>query len=243
MKLQSELSMTVLGFTVLNLALAFVSIGLFARMGPAIERILVRNDATIEAAEEVMAVFAAAPGTAIESRRREQVEGALGRIVQNVTETAEPQAIAEIEESLAHALDGDAAARANLVAALQRLLAVNRGAMLDADREAQRLGSAGAWAAAIVAILSLGLGFALGRRLVRRVVLPVVELRQVLVATQAGDRFRRCGAHDTPREIHDAMLDLNKLLDDRDAGPIPDAAAETQAAAGGEPSLPGAGGR
>lgn len=215
MRLQNELTMALLCFMAMNLLLALASIGLFVRMGPAVERILQRNDETIIAAEEILAVLASSTSGGVEDRR-DRALSALGRIRENVTEADEPAAIQVIEENLGPALAGETASRESLIEALGRLIRINRSAMLDADLEAQRLGRSGAWAAAIVAGASLVLGLMLGARLSRRVVRPLLELRSVLRAVQAGDRYRRSTSQRAAVEIQDTLRDLDSLLDARD---------------------------
>ncbi|MCB9869249.1 MAG: hypothetical protein H6836_07215 [Planctomycetes bacterium] len=216
MRLQSDLSVAVLGFVALNVGLAFAAIGLFLRMGPAAERILLRNDATIFAAEDILTVLAGRPGAIDDPDDRTRVAAAIERIASNITEDREPAVIEAIRQLVPAAVAGDATARNTLIVDLRRLIAINRDAMQRADREAQRLGRAGAWAAALVAIASLGLSLFLGRRLGSHVVRPVLELGRVLRAAQSGDRFRRCNLHPAPRELRDALVDLNRLLDSRD---------------------------
>jgi hypothetical protein len=176
-RLQTELAVVVLGFAALNLVLVFASIGLFVRMGPAVETILLRNDATIAAAEELLEAIARNPSAVVPEADRNRVALALERISNNVTEDDEPTAIDAIKEDLGPALEGDAIARRALIDGLRRLIGINRQAMLRADREAQRLGEAGAWTAVFVAIVSLGLCLTIGRRLGSRVVRPLLELR------------------------------------------------------------------
>ncbi|MCA8952810.1 MAG: hypothetical protein KDE27_25090 [Planctomycetes bacterium] len=216
MRLQSELAAVVVGFVTLNLLLVFAAIGLFARMGPAVELILQRNDATIVAAEDILEALAREPAGVTSPERREAVDAALATIARNVTEQDEPKAIAAIEQSIAAGLEGQAKARETLTDALRALIELNRDAMLAADREAQRLGVAGAWAAAFVGLATLLLGLVLGRRLGRRLVRPVLELRQVLGAARTGDEFRRCGVHDAPIEVEETLDELNRLLDARE---------------------------
>ena len=185
MQLRTELAATVLGFVTLNLLLVFTAIGLFVRMSPVIERILQRNDATIVAAEEVLESLARASSAPILEADVGRIRSALQRARDNITEPGERQVLIAIEEQLEPALAGEKDARPLLVDQVHELIAINRTAMREVDREAQRLGKAGAWAAAFMGLTSLALCLFLTRSLARRVVWPVRELRDTLIAACA----------------------------------------------------------
>ncbi|MCA8943248.1 MAG: hypothetical protein KDB80_11865 [Planctomycetes bacterium] len=215
MRLQAELAAVVLGYVAMNLLLVFAAIGLFVRMGPAIEGILLRNDATIVAAEDVLEVLARTSTSTVDTLDRERIAAALTRASNNITESGEAPVIVSIEANVEPALEGDAEARTALVSDLRSLIAINRNAMRAVDEEAQRLGSAGAWAAAFVGFVSLGLCLLLGRNLGNRIVRPILELRQVLAAAHGGDRFRRCAIQRAPAELCESLAGVNQLLDAR----------------------------
>src|SRR5690606_15230316 len=95
------------------------------------------------------------------------------------------------------------------------LVHLNRTAMHTVDLQAQRLGTAGAWAAVFVALFSFGASIFVLRRLEGRVVEPLEELGSVLEQVTSGDRFRRCRAFEAPDEIAQALSAVNALLDER----------------------------
>lgn len=213
MQLRTELAATVLGFVALNLLLVFAAIGLFVRMGPAIERIILRNDTTIVAAEEILDVLARSPADPVPGPDRQRTARALARARNNITEEGEEPILASIAAHLDSALAGEREARTTLIDDLGRLVAINRAAIRKVDRDAQRLGRAGAWAAAFVGLASLAMSLFLTRSLGSRVVRPIRELRDVLRAARSGDRFRRCSVAGASPELRDALSDLNGLLD------------------------------
>ncbi|MBK8975025.1 MAG: hypothetical protein IPM29_03795 [Planctomycetes bacterium] len=221
MQLRSELGAVVLGFVALNLALVFGAIGLFRRMGPAIERILLRNDATIMATEDVLEVLARSPA-AVPTDDRTRVEAALARARDNVTEPGEAPILDGIAAALEPALSGDRAARHELIGKLVQLIEINRSAMKRVDADAQRIGKAGAWAATLIGFVSLSLSLLLIRRLASRIVRPIDELRDVLTAARAGDQFRRCGSFPTAPELRHAMEVVNELLDQTTPTDLPE---------------------
>jgi methyl-accepting chemotaxis protein len=216
MQLRTELAATILSFLALVLLLAFTAIGLLVRMGPAIEDILRRNDVTIVAAEEVLGILAAHPGQALEEPERAKVEAAIQRMRDNLTEPGEEKVVAAIGQRLQDAAAStDGTARIALVDELGALLAINRAAMRRADADAQRLGLAGAWAAAFVGIAALVLGLYLTRSLGRRVVRPIRELQDVLQAAHQDDHFRRCVVGHAAPELRRVLEHVNLLLDER----------------------------
>ena len=214
MKLRTELLVYTALLAGLNLVLAFGAIGLFVRMGPAIDRILRENVASIDAAESILIEFAAASG-GIAPEGRGRVDAALESIRTNVTEAEESPVIARIEQRLNGAAQGDAEARSAVIEDLRMLIAINRKAMTAVDQEARRLGAGGAWGAVFVGTLSFGLSLLVIVLLRRRLLEPLLELHAVLSAARAGDRFRRCRAFDAANEVKQVAQSVNTLLDER----------------------------
>lgn len=215
MELRREFFYTIGTLVALNVLLAFGAIGLFVRMLPAIERILEENVYSNIAAEEMLAVLAESPTARVPTEGRRRVEDAFRRAKSNVTEPEEIPVLDAIERNLRAALDGERDAVVAEVRAIQNLIAINRDAMRKVDREAQRLGRAGAWAAVFVGFLSFLLSVVVLGRLRRRVVEPVVELHHVLEGLRRGERFRRSSPRDAPAEIQEVLQSVNALLDER----------------------------
>lgn len=215
MELRRELLWTLGVVVLLNLLLAFGAVGLFVRMGPAIERIHLENLSSILAAEQMLAELAEAgshPPTLIaQSRMRLALSGAQ----QNVTEGEEVVVLARLERLLPQVLEGDEVARTESVEALRSLVEINRAAVERVDARARRLGSGGAWAAVLIGFLSFLLSLGVAIRLQRRFVQPLVELHGVLEATRQGDRLRRCRHPDAPVEVIQVTHAVNALLDER----------------------------
>ena len=214
MKLRTELVLYTLLLASLNLLLSFGVIGLFARMGPAIEQILRENVASIDAAQSILAELAQAPG-ALSEDARGRTSAALQTIRANITEAEETPIINRLAFTLPNAALGDPAARLLTVEALRELIRINRDAMVAVDLRARRLGSAGAWAAVFIGTLSFALSLLILSLLRRRLVEPLLELHAVLSAARAGDRFRRCRPFDAPLELKQAAHSVNLLLDER----------------------------
>lgn len=215
MELRREFFYTIGTLVALNVLLAFGAIGLFVRMLPAIERILEENVYSNIAAEEMLAVLAESPTARVPTEGRRRVEDAFRRAKSNVTEPEEIPVLDAIGRNLRAALDGERDAVVAEVRAIQNLIAINRDAMRKVDREAQRLGRAGAWAAVFVGFLSFLLSVVVLGRLRRRVVEPVVELHHVLEGLRRGERFRRSSPRDAPAEIQEVLQSVNALLDER----------------------------
>lgn len=214
MKLRTELLLYTAMLALLNVMLAFGAIGLFMRMGPAIERILDENVASITAAEEVLAEFAVAPAE-LDATARARVHAAIERAAANVTEAEETAVIDAMRSQFDAAASGAGEARAELIRQTRALIGINRHAMTAVDNEARRLGAAGAWAAVFIGSLTFALSLLIVAQLRLRLVDPLLELHAVLTAARLGDRFRRCRAHVAPVELKQAAQALNTLLDER----------------------------
>ena len=194
-------------------AVCFGTIGLLARMSPAIEHVLEENDESVEAVEQMLAVMAEAGPEPITPQAKLRFKEALERVRANVTEAEEEPEIYAVSTSWEAAIAGDAGERKETVEALRRLAAVNRAAMHRASHEAQRLGSAGAWAVALLCALGFGAALVVKRRLDRRILRPIDELTTVLAAVLAGDSHRRCTIAGAPQALTPVMRSINAMLD------------------------------
>lgn len=213
MELRRDLLIGIGALVAFNVLLSFGTIGLLVRMSPAIERILQENVYSIAAAEEMLAMVARAGAQPMPAGEQPRFAEALQRAESNITEGEEQEVIARIRGSQAAALAGDMAARIVVVDALQELMRINRSAMRAVDREAQRLGTAGAWSIVFTAIAGFALSLAIIRRLRRRILTPLSDLYRTLEAARAGDPYRRCTAVDAPMEIRRIFHAVNRLLD------------------------------
>lgn len=215
MELRRELLLTVGALVSMNLLLAFGSIGLLVRMGPAIERILQENVYSIVAAEEMLAELAESGGAPLSADARARVKQSFDKAEKNVTEPSEQPVLDSVERSLEKAMSGDPQARSQVVGDIRQIIRINREAMKSVDEDARRLGSAGAWAAVLVGFISFLLSLVVVVRLQNRFVRPLVDLYQVLESARQGDRLRRCRVVDAPREVIQVTQSVNKLLDER----------------------------
>jgi PAS domain-containing protein len=196
-----------------NVLLAFGAIGLLTRMSPAIERILRENVSSGEVAEYMLILLVQSTRELPSEARQKQFEHALQRARKNVTEPEEVSVLERIAQRYEAALMGDDSAIMAIVQALQKLTAINRQAMVSADQEAQRLGSAGAWIAVCIAVASFIISLAIIRRLEQEVLNPLIELSDVLDAVRLGNRHRRCRLMEAPEELRRVLHAVNTLLD------------------------------
>lgn len=215
MELRRELLLTIGVLVLLNLLLAFGSIGLFVRMGPAIERILQENVYSIVATEEMLTVLAEFGGEPLPKGARALLRESLQKARQNVTENEEEEVLESIERHLFAAMDGDSQARKTVIGELAQLIRINRDAMRRVDEKARRLGSAGAWAAVFIGFLSFVLSLFVVVRFQTRFVRPLVNLYEVLISVHQGNRLRRCHVGEAPREVVQVVHSVNELLDAR----------------------------
>lgn len=214
MALKRELILTIGGLLLLSLLLAFGAIGLFARMGPAIEHILEENLYSMVAGEQLLTDFARYSGPVPEDVRA-RLKTSLKNAEDNVTLEAEGPVLEALKRALPAAMEGDPEARGQVIRAATELIMINRRAVREVDREAQRMGIAGAWAAVFIGLISFSLSVFVFVRLQARFVAPLVDLYQVLEAARSGERLRRCRLADAPKEVSQVLESVNKLLDER----------------------------
>lgn len=199
----------------IQLLTSTVAIALLTRMSPAIEHILEENVTSVEAVEGMLEILARSPDLDAADRRtyRELLE----RASANVTEPGEREALRELRDGSDAALSGDPQALADTAAALRELGRVNRQAMRQADDEAKRLGTAGAWAAALLGIIGLAVSLIALERSRRRILSPVAEMIDVVQAHEAGEIHRRCTVERSGSpELGRVMQKMNRLLDHRE---------------------------
>ncbi len=210
MRLRREVSLSIGAILALQILLSMLAIALLTRMGPAIEQILRENVYSEEAVEEMVALLAMGPQGPVPKA----FEDAMGRAKDNVTEEPERPLLAIIERNRAEAFAGNPTARQTVITALRDLGKVNRASMDRADNKAQRLGQAGAWAAALLGALTLALGIIVYRRLRVRLELPIEELFRTTQRVRAGNLQARCVTSAGPYEVKQIANDLNWLFDE-----------------------------
>ena len=198
----------------LQLATAFGAIALLTRMGPAIARVAADNVDSLAAVEEMLAALAVDNGTLDETHAAE-FRQALERAASNVTEEAERPLLDAIQRDAEKALAGEPQERASVVLNLRLLSDVNRQAMLRSDAEAQRQATAGAWAAAFLALFTFLAARLLAERAEHRLIMPLFDIYSTLNAANNGETRRRCSLHKGSAEIEGIAMGVNALLDAR----------------------------
>ncbi|MEZ4475521.1 MAG: hypothetical protein R3F60_32950 [bacterium] len=206
MQLRREASAGIVAILVLQVLLAMLSIALLTRVGPAIGWILQENVYSGEAVEAMLAQLA-------HDQEAVVFDEALARAQANVTEAEEPPVLVRIAAGREGALAGEPAARASVVVALRQLGDINRASMVRANHRAGRLAQGGAWAAALLGALAVGLGVLVYRRLSQRLELPIQDVRLTLERLRAGNRQARCALMEAPAEIQQICNDVNWLAD------------------------------
>ena len=215
MELRRELLLAFGLLILFQLGLAFGTVGLLVRMGPAIEEILDANDYSILATEDILTEFAHSGGQPLSAAAQSRIHRALEAAQKNVTEPEELPVLEELRRRIPAASLGPGSERQQAITTARELIAVNRRAMHRVDEEAQRLGLAGAWSAVFLGFLSFLLSLLILVRLQRRLVNPLVDLHQVLLDHRAGERMRRCQPPDAPREVVQVIESVHRLLDER----------------------------
>jgi hypothetical protein len=195
--LRQELLLAWAALVVAQVLTLAAAVGLLARMTPAIGTIMEDNERSIAAVEVMLAELGrshADPGAMA------RFEDALAVARGNVTEDAEPVQLDRIGASYPAAFTGDPTARERVTVALQALAGINREAMEASAERAAGVGRTGAWAAAVLGLLSFLAAVGVKRRLERRVIEPIETTATAVESILEGDRHRRCPVHG-PREI------------------------------------------
>jgi methyl-accepting chemotaxis protein len=215
MEIRREILVGMATLLLFNMLLAFGSIGLLGRMGPAIARIVEENVAAMQAGQAILLVMADSGGRPASTAERQRFADAMREAIASTSMPEEKPILAALQKSSSAALAGDPAARTVVLSRATRLVGLNLAAMQQADARAQRLGAAGAWISVFVTVLSFALGISVLRRLDARIVVPLQDLNTVVEAASRGDRFRRCRPFSGPRELGQTLNTINELLDER----------------------------
>lgn len=198
----------------INLLMAIGTIGIFARMAPAIAMIIEHNDRSLKACEEMLAVLAiSGTGTSLTEESARVFRSAFERAKSNVTEPEEPRILEKIEQRMESLLKGEKASREAAVADVLELGRINRKAMAAADHRAQHLGRAGGWGVVLMALSAFLAGMIFLRSLTRRVVQPLLEIHDVITAQRNGETMRRCVGADLSQDVAVVFTGINELLD------------------------------
>ncbi|ADW17697.1 hypothetical protein Despr_1543 [Desulfobulbus propionicus DSM 2032] len=198
----------------LNLLMAVGAIAIFSHMAPAIAMIIERNERSLQACEDMLALMAKVDRSGpFSPQQREVFKSAFERARTNITEALEPAPLQRIETHRAALFNGDPEARRITVEAIVLLGSINREAMTVADRHAQHLGRSGAWGVAFMAMSAFLAGIIFIRSLTRRVVQPLEEIHAVIVAHRNGETMRRCTGADLPQDVVAVYTGINEMLD------------------------------
>jgi hypothetical protein len=198
----------------INLLMALGTIAIFTRMAPAIALIIERNERTLKACEDMLAVMAeTGVGRPFSPEQVSVFTSAFARAQTNITEAEEPAILKRMEPILPPLFDGDATVRKDVVEAAVHLGKINRDAMTIADQRAQQLGRAGAWGVVFMALSAFMVGVIFIRSLTRRVVTPLEEIHTVIIAYRNGDTMRRCTGADLSQDVVAVFTGINDLID------------------------------
>jgi nitrogen fixation/metabolism regulation signal transduction histidine kinase len=208
MRAGTEIRATIWTLLALQLTTSVGAIALFTRMAPAIQNILEENVVSMEAVEQMLHALAST-----DKARASRFERALARAEANVTEEEERPVLRRLRDQHRRALQGEPAALAQTLAALQRVASINLEAMQRSDRNATRLGDAGGWAMAALGMLCFVVSFWAARKVVRHITRPLSQIHETIAAFRGGDAGRRCAIHDTTPEIAEIARTVNELLD------------------------------
>lgn len=198
----------------LNLLMAVGTIAIFSRMAPAIAVIIERNERSLKACEDMLALMAVTgSGSAFSQEQARLFQAAYDRAKANVTEPQEPEILRRMEPNLPPLFQGATTVRKEVVEAAVQLGKINRDAMVMADHHAQQLGRAGAWGVVFMALSVFLAGVIFIRNLTGRVVKPLEEIHAVIIAHRNGDTMRRCTGTDLSQDVVAVFTGINELFD------------------------------
>jgi hypothetical protein len=192
---------------------SFVTIGLFARMAPAVEAILEDNVESQGAAFDILEALAIRRDGGLDLFEDGQLRAALARARGNITVPGEEAIVTALEEAAAAAFRGEEAGFRALSEGARQLWQLNMAAMREADDSASRLGSAGAWSAVFGGVAVILVALLSWRRLQSRVVMPVEELGRVLKGARADQPHLRCQTGGGTADVDTIRTHLNEILD------------------------------
>lgn len=215
MKAAGEIRAGVGSLVAVQIIVALATIGLLVRMAPAIAHILEEDVSSTAAVEEMYASFALRDCGMSIGDAESRFEVAADQAHNSANSPGEAQLLDSLEPTWRKAMAGDCEARDKVAATLDRVADLNRAQISDADHQARQLGAAGAWAAAILGLVTFATSALIIRRFTQRVAIPLTEIEAVLLSASQGDPYRRCRRIDGPAEYSVIASRLNQLLDRR----------------------------
>ncbi|MGM0443466.1 MAG: hypothetical protein ACQEQV_04700 [Fibrobacterota bacterium] len=196
-----------------NLIMAACAVFLLMRMTPAVDTILRNNGDSRTASREMLAAMSEAGAGHVTNNARDRFRSSLERAHKNITEEQETSVLTTIDSSWEDAFSGDTAAVLRTSRAISELDRINRTAMEKAEERARSLGTAGAWAVTVMALLIYLAGNLFLNSLRTNLLHPVEEIDRVIAAFHRGDVRRRCTTGAMPADMKHAAVRLNELLD------------------------------
>ncbi|NUN15050.1 MAG: hypothetical protein HUU55_15580 [Myxococcales bacterium] len=210
MKVQTEIRIGVGVLVVLQFLLALGAIGLLARMSPAVDDVVRENVVSVHSVEDMLGALLYDGGVA---ERIDEFTSALNRAKANITEDNERPVLEAVEELSHRYFAGDGAVLNDLVGRLKQLGDINRQAIGEASTTVRGTGVAGTWAAVLLALFGFGLSIVLVRRMTRRILWPLHELRETVAGYVRGNTMRRCIVMPAAAELGEVARGLNAVLD------------------------------
>ncbi len=215
MRAAGEIRAGVGSLVAVQIIVALATIGLLVRMAPAIAQILENDVSSTAAVEEMYASFALRDCGLSITEAESRFEIAQDQAHNSAGAPGEDALVDSLDPDWRKAMAGDCDARDKVAGTLDRISDLNRAQMALADHQARQLGAAGAWAAAILGLVTFATSAIIIRRFTQRVAIPLSEIEAVLISASQGDPYRRCRRIEGPAEYSIIAARLNQLLDRR----------------------------
>ncbi len=216
MQTRDEIRLGVGVLLIVQIITMIAAVALLSRMTPAIDQILLENERSIHAVERMLLVLTEPVPNNLDAIavRQQRFNGALDDARGNITEPDEAPLIDDITLHGPRALTGDPEALAEVRTKLWQLSDINRDSMHQANRKAQRLGTAGAWSLVFLAVVGFGLSLTVMRRFRQTLIQPIDELGAVLDSCSHGDRHRRYNPRGAALEFRQVATVINQLVEE-----------------------------
>ena len=222
MEINKGFSGTFTALVGLNLVLAVITMGLFLRIGPSLDKQFEISQKSLELSGRMLSHLVAMRNES--SPPMEEVfRNTLGETKKAETSEAALAYVADIENTFKSELTTTATEAksttrnfSNTAQAIQKLIKFHFIAMQKAKSNVEFLSHSGAWIAAFVAWLAFTTALFIYRHTQRSFMKPLEEIHSVLQAAREGDVHRRCTiSNQAAMQLKAIESGLNDILDDK----------------------------
>lgn len=207
MEVRRDVLLGIITLMIFYLGLSFAAVALQQRLEPTVTTIKDRNVVSIASASELLAI--------LEERDTIAMQQLAQRLETNVTEDGEAEIAQRITEIVKEEFGAKTDEYQTLIHNLEKIITLNRRAMVEYSDQAFRLAQSGGWVLITLALLAIWASWFVVHRLQQRIVQPLERLAETMRRGRSGTTRMRAYAQQAAYEIREAADALNTLLDDR----------------------------